>query len=90
MEILDSSQSVLWMIGACGLIICLLLFSKQFKFLLKIAIRGLVGLCAVFVTNLTIGGIIGCTVGINVMNAAVIGILGAPGFLLLYVASLLL
>lgn len=90
MEFFDSSQSVFWMMGACGLVMCLLLFSKQFKLLLKFVVRGLVGLCAVFLTNMTIGGVIGCAVGINVINASVIGILGVPGFLLLYVVSLLL
>lgn len=87
MDFFESNQTVFWMVGICGFFVLMLLFSKQFKFLLKFILRGAIGLCAVFLSNLTIGPIIGASIGINLINACIIGILGAPGFFLLIVAS---
>ena len=58
------------------------LFSAPFKTLMKVLLNTLLGFVAVFLLNLTTP-VTGLSLGFNLLNALVIGILGVPGFLLL-------
>ncbi|GHU76620.1 hypothetical protein FACS1894188_09420 [Clostridia bacterium] len=70
-------------IGICVLL--LLIFSAQLGFALKFAVRAAVGLIALFLGNLISAPLFGVSVGINIFTGAVVGALGVPGFILLYI-----
>ncbi|MCL2002894.1 MAG: pro-sigmaK processing inhibitor BofA family protein [Oscillospiraceae bacterium] len=58
------------------------------KIALKILIRSVLGFAALLLFN-TAGGGFGLSVGLNILNAGVLGVLGISGFALLLVLQLL-
>ena len=58
------------------------LFSTPLRLALKVLLNTLLGFAALFLTNLA-GGLTGFTLGMNLLNALVIGVLGVPGLVLL-------
>jgi hypothetical protein len=56
---------------------------KPVKKLFLILIRGSIGLGAIYGFNILLKGI-GLYVGVNIVNGFIVGILGIPGFVLLY------
>ena len=82
--------------GAIGIMIAVLLtlvgfviFAKPLKSLLKFFIRAVIGLFAVFIVNLILSPF-GLFIGLNYLTAFIIGILGLPGFISLYILQVLL
>lgn len=74
--------AVLWA-AAAGLAVALLLvLHRPLKVLRRILLRSGVGLCALWAFN-QVGGLIGIRVGVNLVSALVLGVLGAPGLGLL-------
>ncbi|NLU23835.1 MAG: Pro-sigmaK processing inhibitor BofA [Clostridiales bacterium] len=73
---------------ALGLVIlflvvaCIRLFSAPLKVALRVLFNSLLGFAALWLLNLT-AGVTGISLGLNIFNAVVIGILGVPGFCLL-------
>lgn len=67
-----------------GLLLCaaLLLLRRPAARLLRLAFRSSVGL-AVLALFSQVGHLIGVTLGVNLINALILGLLGAPGFALL-------
>jgi len=67
-----------------GLLLCaaLLLLRKPAALLLRLALRSSVGL-AVLALFAQVGRFIGVSLGVNLVNALVLGMLGVPGFGLL-------
>ncbi len=65
------------------IVILLSIIMKPFKLLLKVLLRGGLGLGAIYLCNIILTAL-GLFVGINIVNGLVIGLLGLPGFLLLY------
>lgn len=59
--------------------VCLRLFAAPLKLALKVAVNSALGFGAVWLLNLTTA-VTGLSLGLNVFNAVVIGILGIPGF----------
>ena len=70
--------SVLWFF----LIALLRVFQAPLKVAVKLLANTLLGFLALWAVNLT-SGITGLTLGMNLWNALVIGVLGLPGFGLL-------
>ena len=68
----------------CALMVFLLvkLISKPFKWAAKLFINGIVGFVSLFFVNF-LGGYIGLSLGVNWINAIVVGVLGLPGVVLL-------
>jgi len=64
------------------LIALLRIFSTPLKTAFRILCNTLLGFLALWGVNLT-AGVTGIALGLNLMNALVIGILGFPGFVLL-------
>lgn len=60
---------------------------KPVKKLLIVLIKGCIGLGAIYGFNILLKGL-GLYVGLNIVNGFVVGILGVPGFLLLYSLAL--
>ena len=67
-----------------GLLLCaaLLLLRRPAAWLLRLALRSSVGLAALALFA-PVGRLIGVGLGVNLANALVLGVLGAPGFGLL-------
>ena len=80
---MDLNQKII-----AGLLICFLLlaliriFSTPLRMALKLLVNTLLGFLALWATNLA-AGITGLTLGFNLFNALIIGVLGLPGFALL-------
>ena len=70
--------------GVAGLLLCaaLLLFRRPLAQLLRLVLRSSVGL-AVLALFSQIGRLAGISLGVNLVNALVLGLLGVPGFGLL-------
>lgn len=67
-----------------GLLLCavLLLLRRPVARLLRLALRSSVGLAALALFS-QVGGLVGINLGVNLVNALVLGMLGLPGFGLL-------
>jgi len=79
----DLSQKMLAAVLAGFLLLALLrVFSTPLRLALKLLVNTLLGFLALWAVNLT-AAVTGVSLGLNLMNALVIGILGLPGFILL-------
>ena len=58
------------------------LFSAPLKLALRVAVNSVLGFAAMWLLNLTTA-VTGLSLGLNVFNALIIGVLGVPGFVLL-------
>ena len=63
-------------------VMCLRLFAAPLKLALKVLLNSALGFGAVWMLNLTTA-VTGLSLGLNLFNAVIIGILGIPGFGLL-------
>ena len=63
-------------------VVCLRLFAAPLKLALKVVFNSALGFGALWLLNLTTT-VTGLSLGLNIFNAAVIGILNVPGFGLL-------
>lgn len=75
-----------WLWGILGVPVALILLRKPLRWLLRLAGRTLVGLVGLFAFS-QVGGLIGVTLGVNLINALVVALLGVPGFGLLLMAN---
>jgi inhibitor of the pro-sigma K processing machinery len=72
------------MIAAGALFVYYLIRTRQFKWLLRIIKNGALGVAGLLAGNY-IMAFAGLAVGINVLTVLVVGLLGLPGLVLLYV-----
>ena len=67
-----------WLLGSLGVVLALALLRRPLSSLLRLAGRTGLGLC--FLTLFApIGQLLGAGLGINLFNALILGLLGAPG-----------
>lgn len=71
-----------WIFGGLILLFALVVLRRPLRWLGKVLLRSAAGLAALFALS-QVGGVLGITLGVNVVNALVIGLLGVPGFGLL-------
>lgn len=71
-----------WCLAGLLLCACLFLLRRPAVRLLRLALRSSVGL-AVLALFAQVGRFIGVELGVNLINALILGLLGAPGFALL-------
>jgi len=74
---------------AALVLLAILIFSKPLRFILKLGLNVLCGFVALILLNF-VGGAFGLTLGVNWLNAAVVGVLGLPGVALLLVLKWLM
>lgn len=80
---MDLGQKLLAGLLAAFLLLALIrLFRTPLKVAFKLLANTLMGFLALWAVNLT-AGLTGVALGLNLLNALVIGILGLPGFVLL-------
>ena len=83
-------DSIMWLMLALGAgFIAYLLYTRQFGWLLRVVRNMALGIAGILVFNMLFSGF-GLSVGINAVTALVVGLLGAPGFMLLYAAQMML
>lgn len=70
-------------IGIILLIVTVRIFASPIKLVLKLGINTLLGFVSLIAADI-FGAYIGLGIGVNFINAAVIGILGLPSFALLF------
>jgi inhibitor of the pro-sigma K processing machinery len=76
--------------AALGLLTLLYKILKTpIKLALKLLVNAIVGFLSLFVVNL-LGSLIGISLGINWLNAIIVGFLGLPGVILLLLIKYLL
>ena len=76
----------LWMIiGGLGLV-AILFFSRQIKAAFTIVRNAILGIVGILAANILLAPV-GIAVGVNLMTTFVVGVLGIPGFLLLYLTQ---
>lgn len=84
---MDLSQKILvGMLGLLLLVALLRVFRTPLKLALKLLLNTLLGFLALWLVNLT-SSFTGITLGINIWNSLLIGVLGLPGFILLLLAQ---
>ena len=80
---MDLSQTVIAvLLGGFFLIALIRVFRTPLRLALKLLCNTLLGFAALWAIRAT-SGITGLTLGLNLWNALVIGVLGLPGFVLL-------
>jgi len=79
-------NTAIWIIlivaGLCGVVILLRVFSAPLRLAVKLACNTLLGFAELIVLDF-LGSWVGFSLGINLMNAIIAGVLGIPGVLLL-------
>lgn len=75
-----------WLLIAVLVLAALVLLRKPLRWLLRLLGRTLAGLAGLFAFS-QIGGLLGVTLGVNLVNALVVALLGMPGFGLLLMAN---
>lgn len=71
-----------WMVGGLILVLLLAALRRPLAWLARLAARTAAGLAALWALN-GVGGLVGLHLGLNLVNALVLGVLGAPGLGLL-------
>ena len=75
-----------WLLIAVPALAALVLLRKPLRWLLRLGGRTLAGLAGLFAFS-QVGGLIGVTLGVNLVNALVVALLGLPGFGLLLMTN---
>ena len=84
---MDLSQKIVVVTLAAFLLLALLrIFSAPLRVALKLLGNTLLGFLALWMLNFT-AAFTGLSLGLNLLNALIIGILGFPGFLFLLLAQ---
>lgn len=84
---MESLVSMLpWLLGGLVLVVAMAALQKPLRGLVRLLGRTGMGLAVLWLFG-RVGGLIGVTLGVNLFNALVLGVLGAPGFGLLLMLS---
>ena len=75
-----------WAMGGLTLVLLLSVLRRPLAWLGRLAARTGVGLGVLYVLS-GVGGLVGLRLGVNLVNALVLGLLGVPGFGLLAALS---
>jgi len=82
-------EPIVWLMIALGVgFLVYLVYTGQFKWLLGVIRNMTVGIVGILLANM-VASSFGFAVGINAITALTVGLLGAPGFLLLYATRVL-
>lgn len=83
------SQTVMYLMLAIGVCFAAyLLYTRQFKWVLGVVRNAFIGVIGILGCNFLLAST-GLAVGVNALTAFIVGILGLPGFMLLYVTQLM-
>jgi inhibitor of the pro-sigma K processing machinery len=85
-DFLDFSPALILMIAAGAVFVFYLIRTRQFKWLFRVIKNAAMGVVGILAGNFVMASL-GLAVGINVLTVLVVGLLGLPGLLLLYVVK---
>ncbi|MCI8539225.1 MAG: transcriptional regulator [Oscillospiraceae bacterium] len=77
-----------WLVGGVFILLALLLFHRSLQALCRLLVRTVVGILVLAVFS-PVGRLLGISLGVNLWNGLVLGLLGGPGFGLLLMLHLL-
>jgi len=77
-----------YIIGLAVLFVFWKIFTKPFKWLIRLVVNGILGGLLLYIINSI--GFAGLTIDINIITSLIAGILGIPGVVLLFVLQLIL
>ncbi|MBO5505325.1 MAG: pro-sigmaK processing inhibitor BofA family protein [Clostridia bacterium] len=77
-----------YIIGLAVLFVFWKIFTKPFKWLIRLVVNGILGGLLLYIINSI--GFAGLTIDINIITSLIAGILGIPGVILLFVLQLIL
>lgn len=86
---MEGNGILIFLIIAGVIILTFMIFPKPLKLILRAILQGLGGLVGFFVLNFILSPI-GWSVGINWTTMLIVGILGIPGFIFLYLLNIFL
>lgn len=86
---MEPGNTIFYMIFGCAAFIVVLFFSKPLAILFKIFIRGIIGALGMYAVNFILLPL-SISVGVNLLTALSVGVLGIPGFITLYALKLIL
>lgn len=87
---MDAIMTVLTVVVMIGLLaVVFKIFATPLRWVLKLLLNAVFGFIALFVVNF-LGGFIGLSIGMNWINAIIVGVLGVPGIVLLLLVKYLL
>ena len=81
-------QIILIILIALGVLLTFKLFALKIKLIFRLLFSTAAGFVFLILINY-IGSFVGISLGINIVNALIIGILGLPGILLLLIITML-
>ncbi|HOQ15895.1 MAG TPA: pro-sigmaK processing inhibitor BofA family protein [Defluviitaleaceae bacterium] len=86
---MGSNEFLMTLIIIGSVILVLMIYPKPLKILLRIIIQALGGIAGLYIFNFVLSPL-GWFVGINWTTILIIGILGIPGLIFLYLLNLIL
>ena len=83
-------DSIMWLMLALGAgFVAYLLYTRQLGWLIRVMRNMALGVVGILVFNFLLTGF-ELGVGVNAITALVVGLLGAPGFMMLYAAQMMI
>ena len=82
MEVNMGQYIIAYFVGAILLVISLILLARPIKWVLKLIFSCMLGFVGLLGFNL-VGGLAGLYIGVNIITAVTVGVLGMPGLALL-------
>jgi len=83
-------DNLLWlMLALAAGFLAYLLYTRQFGWLVRVVRNMALGVAGILVVNMMLTNF-GLSVGVNAVTALIVGLLGAPGFMLLYAAQMMI
>lgn len=79
----------LYIIGIIIACVLIVIFAKPLRALIKIAVNSAIGGVCIVIFNF-VSQLFGFFIGVNALTAVTVGILGAPGFVMLLLLQLIL
>jgi len=83
---MDYNSIITWMIVICLIFVGLIIFAKPVKYILRFFIQAVCGMILSVGFNFLLAPL-SIAVGINYLTFVVTGLLGLPGFVMLYFVS---
>ena len=83
---MDYSSIITWMIVICLIFVGLIMFSKPAKYIFRFLIQAVCGMVLTLMFNFLLAPL-SIAVGVNYLTFIISGLLGLPGFAMLYVVS---
>ena len=88
-ELVTANPIATLVVAGVLVVLCIVIFLKPLGCLLRLLLNTVGGFIVLFILNF-LGGFIGISLGLNWVNAVVVGILGLPGVGLLLILQWLL